>query len=332
LVSYPAKAARWLGYIPFDRISDNRNAEPIVHRMARFEPHHWLSIGLDVDIPDVDIDPLPIATGFVARQPYSFVIFCEKSSLADIVIRIAERYDADAYLMTGEISDTLVYMIAKDAAEDGRPMVMFTLADCDPAGRQMPVSIGRKLQAFKDLFFPDLEFELVPIALTPEQVRAERLPSTPLKETEKRASRWREAFGVDQTEIDALTTPAKADVLRRIIMDAFAGYMDQTLPRRVSRAEADWYRAAKEALKEQLDADAIARIREEAEGRLAELREQIGRINDQLRSLTGDIELPPIEVPEPEIDLDPTRQALVRFDDDWIEASQRLIEHKSYGR
>jgi hypothetical protein len=28
------KAARWLGYIPFERISDNRNAEPFIHHKA----------------------------------------------------------------------------------------------------------------------------------------------------------------------------------------------------------------------------------------------------------------------------------------------------------
>jgi hypothetical protein len=26
------KAARWLGYLPFERVLDNRNAEPVIHR------------------------------------------------------------------------------------------------------------------------------------------------------------------------------------------------------------------------------------------------------------------------------------------------------------
>jgi hypothetical protein len=60
----------------------------------------------------------------------------------------------------------LLHRIATDASEDGRPMVLFALADCDPAGRQMSVSIGRKLQAFRDLLFPDLRFEVVPVALS----------------------------------------------------------------------------------------------------------------------------------------------------------------------
>ncbi len=55
--------------------------------------------------------------------------------------------------------------MAKTGAGDGRPMVVFTISDFDPAGRQMSVSIGRKLQAFKDLLYPSLEFEVIPIAL-----------------------------------------------------------------------------------------------------------------------------------------------------------------------
>ena len=47
-----------------------------------------------------------------------------------------------------------------------------TICDCDPSGRQMPVSIGRKLQALRDLEFPDLDFEVIPVALTVDQVKA----------------------------------------------------------------------------------------------------------------------------------------------------------------
>ena len=54
------------------------------------------------------------------------------------------------------------------------------------------------------------------------------LPSTPLKPTEKRGDRWREEFGVEQTEIDALAL-FQPDVLRRIIETAIAPYFDRTL-------------------------------------------------------------------------------------------------------
>ena len=68
-----------------------------------------------------------------------------------MLLPIARQYDADLYLSSGEISDTLLWRMAKDGAADGRPFVVFVVADCDPSGYQMAVSIGRKLQAFRDL-------------------------------------------------------------------------------------------------------------------------------------------------------------------------------------
>jgi hypothetical protein len=290
------KSARWLGHIPFDRITDNRNAAPIIHRKARVTPQAFVSIGLDVTVPDVDdIEPRPFAEGFEARQGYCFAIFGEKASLEDVLLPVAQAHQADQYLPTGEISDALVHLIAKDANDDGRPLVMFTVADCDPPGRQMPVSIGRKLQAFHDLLYPDLRFEVVPIALEPEQVRDLDLPSTPLKETEKRSSRWRAEFGIEQTEIDALAT-LRPDALRDIVERAFEA------------------------------------LRSEAGGRLAELEDAVADINERLRMAAGDhFTLPPIEVPQPEIDTDAPRQALVSFDDDWAAATRALIARKAYG-
>jgi hypothetical protein len=38
-----------------------------------------------------------------------------------------------------------------------------------------------------------------------------------------------------------------------------------------------------------------------------------------------------MEVPEPEIDGDAPRQVLVGLDHEWIEATEALIAHRSYG-
>jgi hypothetical protein len=229
LSSVAGKAARWLGYVPFERITDNRNAELVIYRKARVVPEAYVTIGLDVVIPDAnELEPVAFAEGFEPRQAYQFVIFGEKASLGDIIEPVARLKQADAYVNTGEISDTRLYEIARDAAKDGRPLVVFTMTDCDPSGYQMAVSIGRKLQALRDLFFPQLQFEIVPVALLVEQVRELGLPSTPLKDTEKRADRWKSAFGVEQTEIDALAT-LQPDLLREILERAFDPYWDTAL-------------------------------------------------------------------------------------------------------
>jgi len=174
---------------------------------------------------------------------------------------------------------------------------------------------------------------LVTAALTPDQARAEGLPETPLKEGEKRASRWRESFGIEQTEVDALTTPEmiRRGVLRRIMKKVFDRYVDRTLDDRVRQAHNEWNVDAQKALDEQIDQDAVSAIREEAAARLVELQAEIERINEQLELSTTDFELPPIDVPEPEVELDDDRQALLRFGDDWVTATQKLKARKSYG-
>jgi hypothetical protein len=331
LIDTAGKAARWLGYISFDRIIDNRNADPVIFRKAKVTPRSTISVGVEVVIPNAD-DPVPTATveGFVGRQAYSFAMFGEKASLESILLPIARAKQCDLYLPQGEISDTLLYRIAADAAKDGWPLIVFTVSDCDPAGYQMPVSITRKLQAFKDLLFPKLKFEVVPIALLPEQVRELGLPSTPLKDGEARADRWVQAFGIEQTEIDALMV-LRPDTLREMVEAAFEPYFDNTLERRVEAAEAEWLDAAQQAIADQINPEILVAVREQAETKLTELRSAIDALNEQMELATDDFTLPGIEVPEPELDESLERQALVSLDDDFVTATRALIERKRYG-
>jgi uncharacterized protein with GYD domain len=98
------KAARWLRYIPFERITDRRNAPPIIHRKPYEPAEAWADASLGIEFPN-NVGPVPVISGFVPRQAYQFVLFGEKASLDEVVIPIAERFEADVYLMTGEISD-----------------------------------------------------------------------------------------------------------------------------------------------------------------------------------------------------------------------------------
>jgi hypothetical protein len=334
LLDVAGKAAKWLGYIPFDRIVDQRNAAPIIHRKPSVVAGALVSVG-NVELPDLgDIDPMVVAFGFEARQAFHFVIFCEKSSCEEILLPIAQVRDADLYIGQGEASDTFIYQIAKEAAEDGRPLIVFIVSDCDPSGRQMAVSIGRKLQAFHDLFFPSLRWELVHAAVTPEQVREFDLPETPLKEDEKRAARWKETFGVEQTEVDSLTTPEMIErgLLAQIMEAAFAPYIDETLANRVSRAKQRWDKAAQKAFDEQVDTELLDEIREEAEQKLEEFRETIDDIRSRFEEATSDVTLPQVVVPEPRTDIEMGGHGLVLLDDDWTTATRKLIAYKSYGK
>jgi hypothetical protein len=323
------KAARWLGYIPFDQIIDQRNADPVVREFEPPQPEPFLSVGARVDIPDVD-DLVPEAEldGFTGAQPYKLVIVGEKSSLEDVLGPIASRFKADLYLPTGEISDTLLYRMACVAAADGREMVVLYFSDADPAGWQMPISVARKLQALK-AGFCHFEFQVRRVALTPDQVREYGLPSTPLKDAERRGDRWVEAMGLEQTEIDALAS-LRPELLRQLARDAIEPFFDRTLDQRVADTRRSWLEQAQAAIDDQLDDATLDGIRQEATVRLGELREQIDALNAALRVSANDVELPELPVlPTPEVDGD---DGLPLLASKWSFADQcrTLVDSKAY--
>lgn len=336
--------AEWLANVMqtqgLTRQIHNRGLHYAILGQTMPDGRQYVSDGLSVDIPSAaDIEPYVGAYyvdadgqthgGFGMAQPYKLVFVGEKSSLDDVLGPIANRYKADIYLPTGDISNTHIYSIAKTGAEDGRPMVVLYFADADPSGWNMGIAIGRKLQAFRDLHFPELDFQVHRAALTIDQVREFDLPSTPLKESERRADKWRQAFGVEQTEIDALAT-LRPEMLHQVARDAVAPFYDFDLESRVAEAYQEWRDAAQSVLDAEIDADYLAEIQEQAEQRLSELREQIDAINDSLRIDPGDVVLPRIEVPEAELTQGLAPPPLIDSRWSWLDQTKALIESKNY--
>jgi len=325
-----AKAARWLGYIPFEQITDQRNSEPTVRLFERPEPVPYVTVDFDVTIPDADsLLPKVFAAGFRGVQPYRLILIGEKSSLEDVLAPIAGRYQADLYLPTGEPSDTMLHRMAQTGAEDGRPMAVLYFSDADPSGWQMPISVSRKLQALKELTFGDLEFEVRRVALTPDQVGEYGLPSTPLKDTELRADRWQAAMGVQQTEIDALAA-LRPDLLRRIANEAIRPFFDSTLDERVWQEHAAWTVEAQRAVDEQIDSDMRHRLHAEAATKLDAVRVQIEEIKDSMRLDASEFRVPQIVVPEAVLNGAPPGLPLVDSRLPFAEQCRRLIDSKNY--
>jgi len=324
-----AKAARFLGYLPFEQIFDKRAAAPIIREYMRVNPEPYLTIGLDVIIPTADeIMPHLGVDGFTGTQPYHLVLFAEKSSLDPVLTPLANEYEADLYLAMGEISDSHLHKMAVSAVNDGRPLVVFCFSDSDPAGWQMPISIARKLQAFKTLL-PDMpEFEVRRVALSVDHVREYNLPTTPLKDTEKRADRWRELMGVEQTEIDALGA-RRPEILEGIAREAIEPFFDRTLERRVREAEQDWFGRALQVINRELDGDRLSAVRDQAVARLADMQQQITDLNEQLRIDVNDFDLPPIVIPTARTAGWPA-DPLVDSRWPFAEQCRRLIASKSY--
>jgi hypothetical protein len=331
----PAKAARWLGLLEWGEFVDRKNEEPQVKLWTPPAPEPRILIGnVEIVFPE-KLAPEAALEDFRGAQSYKPVLFAEKSSVAPVVLPLAERFGVDTYLEAGEISNTHLHQMARIGAEDGRPMVVLTLCDADPAGWWMPATVAYKLHALGDGWFPGLEFEVHPIGFLPSQVHAinatgDPLPSSPLKEGEKRGGAWEQEFGIEQVELDAIAT-LRPEVLEEIVRTGIEPFFDKSLDRRVRDARREWEAKAQAALTEQLGPELIARLREEAEERLAGLREEVEALNDALWLPTDGIELPAVpEIPAPELNGIPSPFASSQME--FSEFVCALKERGAYGR
>jgi hypothetical protein len=340
LQSRASKAARWLGYVPFDRIRDERNEPPELF-VAEHERLSDTAMGCDVtggqhvDLPDVS-DLLPALSwsgGRQHQQPYRIVLIGEKSSLGDVLRPITRNVMGEMYLATGEGSDTHLAEIATRANADGRPLVILYFSDFDPSGNQMAVSVARKLQALVHLLFPTLSVQLHHVALTLAQVRKFELPSTPLKDSEPRAEAWRKAHDHEQTEIDALAA-LRPELLRRITEDAIKPFFDDTLEQRVAELHKEWRDRATAWFEAQPSyADAVNKITaarddmEDAADALNDVQELATKeLTEALRNAT-DAPEPLEDTIEPEI-IAVAPQPLFATEDSFADASRKLIDRK----
>jgi hypothetical protein len=329
--------ARWLGYIDFDRIEDHKHAEPVLRLWTppgEPEPYVWVQSDFRATVPGADdLEVLPGVLGFTGSQPYHLALIGEKSSLEPVLGPIASSYQADLFLPTGDISNTMVWRLARAAAEDGRPLVVLYFSDCDPSGWNMPIVIHRKLQAFQIMHFPELEWRTIRAALTPDQVRRFGLPESPVTQADPRWEKWAQRQGVQQTEIDALAT-LQPDLLRQVAEEVIAPFFDTTLSARVSTALREWRREAQQALDEQTPED-LDELREVAADQLAELRDEmqqrVDEIIESVRVDPGDIELPELpEIPEADVDIDAQPEPLCDSQWSFAEQTQRLLASKRY--
>ena len=154
LQSKCVKAARFLGYLPWDALRDARNSPP-EWNVDQFRPPSWQMQTEDVyvSLPE-NLTPRLVLNGDLYRQPWQQVVIAEKQGVGDLLRPICTGRRASLLLPSGELSDQMMYEVLKRAAEDGRPLAIHQLGDFDPAGHQMAVSTARTAQAIRDSQFP----------------------------------------------------------------------------------------------------------------------------------------------------------------------------------
>jgi hypothetical protein len=237
--------ARYLELVPNFTV-DRRNAPPMIHMVegsAGWSAPHG---GIQIEIPTYDAPLLKLFKPEIAQR-YVIEIWCEKSTINDILEPLGERFGVNIVTGLGELSQTRCVEVVERARESKRPVRVLYASDFDPGGASMPVAVARKIEFELYRRRLDLDIQVRPIVLTHEQCVEYRLPRTPIKDTEKRAARFEERFGEGGTELDALEALHEGE-LARILEREILRYYDPTLERRsdsvAAQVERDLARAS----------------------------------------------------------------------------------------
>jgi hypothetical protein len=312
-----SKAARYLQLVDPAAFNDRRTPEVMLYAPASkvvnpsvtvFSPTYSLGMRL----PDFPHLPMYSIEDFTAPQPYHLEIWCEKSTMNDVLGPLCERYGANLQTGMGEMSITATLALVHRLQQSGKPARILYVSDFDPAGQSMPVAVSRKIEYFVRTLGIDLDVRLFPVVLTLEQVQYYQLPRTPIKETERRRVGFEQRHGEGAVELDALEALYPGQ-LQDILSQYLDAYYDWSLEERI--------REQRHALQEELG-EAWQVVTEQYREELEALREnyrvlkegfepRMQHMSSQLRNLwqavkldlehyTGTIANYP--VPQPEVE------------------------------
>ena len=219
-ISRILKRARYGGVVDWESIEDRSRTPKI--------PYHFESI------PD-----------FIKRMMYSFKrdrwdgqdyyleLMTEKDALSSVLSPIVhEKYHMGFNVVHGYSSITSIYDMSKrfmEALNAGKKGVLLYVGDHDPSGLDMVRDVRGRLSELLRY----VPVDVIPVALTMDQIHEFNPPPNPAKITDSRAKSYIEQYGAASWEVDAL----RPDVLIRFVEEAILGYLDVGIMNEVVKRE-----------------------------------------------------------------------------------------------
>jgi hypothetical protein len=332
-----SKDARYLGLIPPRSLVDRRSAEPTIFladeaaedAVAGTQSGGLISGEEIIAAPKLVLPKLRLYPPTIP-QPYHLEIWCEKSTINDILMPLGEEYGVNVVTGVGEQSLTRCEELVDRARQSQRPVRIIYGSDFDPGGDSMPTAVARKIEFLLHNEGHDLDIQVRPILLTAEQCIAYRLPPSPIKESEKRAAAFKERWGVEgATELDALEALHPGE-LERILRKEIARYHDAGLDDRIADvaadAERDLSRATARVHRRHAGDIALLKAeRDKVAAAIAACAPILARIQRDLQDNARDVDN--YDWPEP-ADGDEDRDPLFDSTRDYFEQIDRYKEHQ----
>jgi hypothetical protein len=196
--------ARYCGFLDWDAIEDRIR---IPHRHSQFDNI------LDL----VEYAKYSYRLDRWEGQQYYVELFTEKDALSSVLSPIANKWHIYLNVNRGYSSATALYDASKRFLENAdKTCILLYLGDHDPSGLDMVRDVRFRLTEF------GCDVEVIPIALTFEQVRKYNPPPNPAKVTDSRAKGYINEFGRQSWEVDALPP----DVMINLVNSAVESYVD----------------------------------------------------------------------------------------------------------
>jgi len=286
------KWARYLNLVDAAAFVDRRNPDAVTFAQYEGDPTPGYRVndfwGFEVYLPDFPDLPTLEATGYTGNlQPYHLEVWCEKTTMNDVLKPLCGRYGVNLVTGAGEMSITAVVDLLARVREADRPARILYVSDYDPAGLGMPISVARKVEFYqRQNGDGGLDIRLQPIVLTADQVGSYDLPRVPVKDSDRRKANWVEHHGKGQVELDALEALHPGE-LRKVVEAAILQYHD----RAIEHAAYEQRRRLRDKLGElttkaleDLEPD-IERLRSEFDQAVSAFEATISRLREELPSL-----------------------------------------------
>ena len=145
-----SKAARYLGLVDIAAFDDRRNPPPQIFAAEESPAHAFV----ESDFPSAALQAMPELPRLhvsppSANQPYLHLeVWCEKSTMNDVLLPLCRRYGATLVTGLGEQSLTACHLLVERARFSGKPARVIYLSDFDPAGQSMPVAVVARKTEF----------------------------------------------------------------------------------------------------------------------------------------------------------------------------------------
>jgi len=146
------------------------------------------------------------------NQKYKIEVWIEMDALIGVIEDVCKELDVGYFSCRGYVSQSEMWSAGYERFD--KPTIIFHLGDHDPSGIDMTRDIQTRLSMFSD---DDVEVRR--IALNQDQIKKYNPPPNPAKVTDSRFDSYRDLYGEESWELDALEPQVLVDLVRKNVLE-----------------------------------------------------------------------------------------------------------------